>query len=425
MKVGIVQVPSPAGAGVVNFTDAQFSGDVVGGIFLADNATANDTTTATARFGIGATDGTNNISLGFSVVDATAGAGSQGIISSTKSIISYAPGSGVVAPTGALSSVLSNGLAMNLTSASTGRLMSCMLLGGSDIGMKVGSAQFAAATTSQVVTHGLGHAPDIIILLVGEGATGTDTAISSMDVGLWERQNGTAAAYSLFMVNNANPTSFTGYVSNVDSGQLLGNGVTNGNVTITSAGNTTFTITFSAGAGTNVMVGWIAVCGNGIQMASKCFASTIPTSNGTSNIVTGLTSPAQAVLVLPTRMTSVATVVTSDAAGSYGAGFACNRLGVSQYGGAFATSQYNVATSQAKSVASAQYQFASLTDAGAYSANGNISSWGTTLVGNYPTTNGSSLYQAGMAFGMPPASQPGFPYRLQRRTFLPVYIPKY
>lgn len=408
MKCATVQVACPASTGNMDFTDgtAGFSTDVNFALFTTSVATANDTATARGRFGIGFTDGANNFACAMDESDATAGAGAQGIVSTSKCILAYTANSGVAAPVGGFSSLLSNGVRMNITTATTGRLVSATMLGGPDNAAKVGSIQFISSDTSKVITHGLGGTPETIGILIGAGGNGDLTAISGMGFGLYD-SSGTMVGGTIALNNNANPTQDNALINSGETGRVLNvAGSSAATLTVTSVGATQFTITMSAAPGSNVLVGWFALRGTSTPMVSKTFLNSSPTSPGNQVAVSSMSAKPQVIWRWCTRMTAAGSVVTDDTAGAFGLGMACNNNGTTQYGSAFAACQDAVATSAAKNVASNTCAGGTLDNTGAFVTKNTINSWDSGgVTDNFSAVSASALQFAGIALGIPA----GFP----------------
>jgi hypothetical protein len=398
MKVALVQVACPASTGNVDFTDASVSSDLVGAFFFGGIAATNDSTAANAAWSFGATDLTGNVCIAYDGRDNVTGATSQGLASSTKAVQrNSGSGSGVVA---AYSSTLSNGVRMNYSAVTSGALTSALLISGSDTAMKVGSVQYGTSDVFQVVTHGLGGTPDVLIVFVAGNSTGTDVGAQAISAGFWDRTTTNCFTSALRFQSGANPTSGNAYMADVAIGKSLANGSVTNTHTLVSVGATTFTLQRPS-TGTSDFVPWIALRGTGARMVTKAAMVTTPLATGNSTLISGMSGAPQVILTLPTRLQTANALQTDDTTGSYGFGVACNHDGTTtQYASCISTMQDNVATSVSKHMASNTTGLGVLDNTGAYTVKSTVNSWdsgGATL--NYSAVNASALEVIYLAFG--------------------------
>lgn len=401
MKFEVVQGVCPASTGNYDFTGSTPSSDMVGAIFFGSAATANDTNTAQFRFSLGATDLTNNVCVTYGYANGSASAACLSSASSTKCIIQQS-GSGAIAVQAAYSSTLSNGVRLNATTISSGRLDNALLISGSDVAMKVGSQQFISSDTSKTITHGLGGTPDVIILLCGSGVNGTDTSGPALSIGCWDRQSTNQSSVSFFSTAAVNQANITAYASNATAAQLISSpSVVAATCTVTNIGSTTFDITLNTSSGGNQFFCWIALRGTTAQMFSKNILTTLPTSTGNTALMTGMSGRPQAIISIPTRLTSANSLTNSDAAGSLGVCVAAtNDYSASTQGASVHTTKLGVATSLTAHQITTAYSVASLDNSGAYDIQATTGTWDTGgYTPNYTNAGASAFESLVLALG--------------------------
>lgn len=398
MKCAILQQQTPASNGTQDWTDPGVSNDFQGLILWGCEAAANGSTIGNSKFFFGATDGVRNISFDIESIDATAAASANSsTIGSSTACYQRVTSSGVQTVLAAVQSVLATGVRLNysLTDAGT-YLTNGMLLSGSDIEFVVSSVFFNSTDTSKTVTHNDTAAPQLIMAFcaTGNSGTGTDTPFFPQNpvIGLWDGTN--SVGFGMNCTASTNPTALAARMLAGDMGHMIALGADGGNLTISSVGATTFTLTRSA---TNseamfcVFVGIRQKSGAGTWMA-QAGQTTLPTSTGVTPLVTGLPSTPQVLFTFPTRLVTTAFVGNSDTAGSFGMGGACNNAGVTQQGASAFTEKNAVATTVCKSYTTAG-ALLTLDNTGAPVNQATVASWDATDITLNHTAVGASAYE--------------------------------
>lgn len=408
MKTEVVQTLCPGSTGNYDITGTTPNGDMVGAIFISAQTTTDNTNVPSLRWGLGATDLTNNIGISIGAQDATAGAGIRSMLSNTNCLFTANGIGGQSNPIAAYNSTLTNGVRLTTSVVTVNRLTETLLISGTDSAMKVGSQLFGTADTSKVITHGLGGTPDVIILLCSFGQSVNEGDGTGVAVGFWDRTTAAMSGVSFRATTGANPTDIAAYASTAKAGQILAAASSSADITVTSVGSTTFTITLSSAAdATNKYFGWIALRGTVLQMFSKNALVTLPTSTGNTALISGMTGHPQAFLLIPTRLVTSNSVLTDDTAGSFGSCIAVtNDYANTTVGGNASTFQDNVAASSvAKTMLTNTLANLVVDNAGNADIQATVNSWdigGVTL--NYTNAGASAFQAAVLAFGLPLAA---------------------
>jgi hypothetical protein len=401
VKVELIQGVCPGATGNYDFTGSTPSGDMVGAIFFISGAAANNNNNGSLRWALGATDLSGNINVGIGAQDATAGAGIRSMLSNTNCLTVPNGVGAQAAPVGAYSATLSTGVRLTTSTVNANRLTDCLLISGTDVVMKVGSQLFATSDMSKSITHGLGGTPDLIILLCSFGQSVNEGDGTGFSMGFWDRTTTNQSSVSFRATTGANPTDQAAYASSNHAGQILAAASSSADVTLTSIGSTTFTITLSSAAdATNKYFGWIALRGT-TQLFTKNILTAIPTSTGNSTIISGMSGRPQAYLAIPTRLVTSDAIVTDDSSGSFGTSVsATNNYSSTTTGGVSGTYKDNVATSVARNMISNTIGVLSQDNAGALDVQGTVNSWdvgGVTV--NYTNVGATLRQMAVLAFG--------------------------
>lgn len=400
---------------------------MVGALFFNAATTTNDTSVATFRWAMGATDLTSSIGVASGEQDANASAGFRSLLSTSKCIFTTNGQTGnQTDPVGAYGSTLTNGVRMALSSDGTAnRKVTALLISGTDIAMKVGTQAIASGTTSATITHGLGGTPDWIMLWGVFGTSTSEADATGMSVGFWDRTTTNQTCIALRATTGASPTDQAAIVRDNAAGSVLAAAAETCSVTLTSIGSTQFTITLSASAATNTLWGWTALRGASVQMFTKNLLMQNPTSTGTAALVSGMSGKPQAYISLPSRLTTKNAIQTDDSTGSLGfCTAATNDYSTTTYAAAVNTIKDNVATSVAKTRISASNAVLTLDNTGAVDIQATVSSWdsaGVTL--NYTNAGASLFYMPVLAFGMTTPTATYIPRR-QKRINFPIYYPR-
>lgn len=405
MKPALNQQAARATTGTQNWTDASITGDQTLQLFFGTEATANNTTTASGKMVLGATDLTHNAAITNVSLDATsaASANTSSVGSSTASIIRTTSGGGesVIA---AVSATLSNGLTMNYTTADAGTyLYNALSLAGSDHDANQSFAQFATTDTSKVITHGLtGGAPEQLILWITHTSTGTDVAgnPANTTIVFWDGTNSTSVSTN-FSTQPTTPTNLKGRIT-TDAGHYIDNSGTDiATFSIGSVGATTFTLTRSATGSVAAFVSCIAFRHLSGNWSAQAGIATLPTSTGNAAFITGMAVQPQVLITVPTRLTSTALAANSDAAGSLGFCIACNNAGTTQQMATAMTEKNAVATTVSKCYVSNSKALVLLDNTGTPTNLATVQSWdsgGVTL--NHSAVGASGFQVMYLAFGI-------------------------
>lgn len=435
MRVVVVQGACPA-SGTYPFTDSSAAApnsDLVGALFWEGISTTS-ANVASMRFSFGATDLTNNLSLGLAGQDANAGATGQSSLSLANclSMPSTSGSSGVTtAPIAAFGSALSNGISLNPSSYSTGRLTNCLLLSGTDVEMECGSVQFAAGDTNKTIAFSrLGGKADLIILLTSMEQTGGDTTGVGAAIGWYERTGGNMASNSFRFTSGANPTDLIGWCSSNSTAELMSATVSLAHQTVDTFTASGFRIHLSANPGVASLVGWIAIRGKSQQLNTQSSVAALPTATGNTALISNMVAPGPTcVLAMPGRFTTKDAIQHNDTAGHFGLCVATtpDRSATTQ-AASTTTFQYNVATSVAHNKNTLNRFLSTQDDAGADVIVSTVNAWVSTapnaagITVNYSAVNASTIQCPVLAFGLPTTYAEGpFTYTGGAATFTTTY----
>lgn len=377
--------------GTQDITDASVTSDLVAFMPLMTHATATNTLTAKGQLSFGCTDLTNSIAGACGIQDATAGATAKSYGTNVNCLAHTVAGSGAdVLAT--YSSTLSNGVRLNYGNVNgTAYAFGSLLISGSDIAVKVASQVFLATDTVKTITHGHPSAPSAFIIRVQNGAVAVPATSDLCElIGFWDGTNSVGASFN--HNTGSNPTAVSARIIGTDLGRSIrANGerftVTVGNVTAT-----TLDITFSAASTAGAIVEIISFRPLSGSFAAAAGITTLPTGTGNSTFISGMAVKPQLLFTVSTRLTGT-TLDSTDAAGSFGIGVACNNAGSTQQMAVALTSQDNVATSVAKCRTDDSTAVMVLDNTGAVDFAATIQSWDSGGVTINTSNAGASAFE--------------------------------
>lgn len=319
MKVAVVQQAVPTSTGTQDYTDAQFASDVKCAIFLTSKATAANTSTADSVIGMGFTDLGADAWVGMGGADGVATGDLNGQLSGSVCAGRLTGNSGTIQISGTTSgqSHPATGVRVNWTAVDTAMLCTAVLIGGSDVSADLVTGTFTNATApeSVVVNHGLGVTPTHILCITAASSAGATR--NRLSIGAY------IVAANTYVVH-ATDTSGTTSISpgsHIDTDCVAAEAGLSSvayKVTLSSVGASSFTMTATGGATTDVMYFLVLRVLNSVSATAVV---DIPTS-GTATLASGLAVQPKLVLVFPSRRTASGYLAGSDEAGAFGVGVA-------------------------------------------------------------------------------------------------------
>ena len=391
MKQAIIQQAVPGVTGNQDFTDAIFSSDVKAAIFLMSSATATHTNTADFRTAIGLLDGTNQSVAAIYGQDATVGASNWRRNHNAANCVGQTADSSTFTVLGA-GSFISNGARVNYSAVTGSALVTCILIGGSDVTAAKLSCDFTGGgAETKTVNHGGSSAPTAIIAVSHYGTSASTTTRGSIGMGFYA--NGLYGSNNLDRLDAQATEQAQGWVATDlvlrDIGSSYG-------VTISNVGSTSFDVTTSADATTDrvdFLAIWIT---NG---AAKAGTFTTNTTTGSHVAVSGMSKKPSVLLTLPSRQTATG-LDNTDGGGVFGVGAAVNNNGTTQYGLVVGSSDDAAATQVNKSQASNSQMVRILNVSGAAIVGETVQSWDNGgVTANAATADGTAHLIPYLAMG--------------------------
>jgi hypothetical protein len=325
MKAAIVQQAAPTSLGTQDYTDAQFASDLKCAMFFMSRATANNTSSADNIIGIGMTDLVTDAWSGFGSDDGVA-TGDFGNRQDTGICAGRHTGDTSARAIGGTTSGQSHpatGVRVNWTTVDTASLCNALLLGGADVSAKVVAAPFtnAAAPEAVVVTHSLGVTPTFIVCVTANNANAGVDARDRISFGIY---NVAANTYVVHATNTSGTTSISprSYIDTDCIAAQDGTSGTDYEVTISSVGTTSFTMTAS-GQNSDEMQFLVVYVANSFSATALANLAT----SGATTLISGLAGQPTLVFTVLSRRTTTGHLANSDAAGAFGVGVAVDGEG--------------------------------------------------------------------------------------------------
>jgi hypothetical protein len=251
----------------------------------------------------------------------------------------------------------------------------------------------------------------ILITDFGEAAVNTGGG-AQFSWGFYESTGGTAGAVAFAQTQAGSPTT-AGQVVSADLGHQINPTTDSATWSLSGIGSTNVTINRSATASatsTCVLLSFGAQTGTTLFAQAGVFTN--PTSPGAFTPITGLDTP-QVLLTISTRNTTAGSIVTTDAAGSFSLGIACNNAGTIQQTTVSATTKVGVTTSVAKSQVSLDKAMAVLDNTGALQFAATVTSFNSTSISMNCSQNTGAVAAktAYLAFGFVSSGGGGVEFR--------------
>lgn len=331
MKQAVVTQASPNSTGKQSFTNSIFSSDCKLAIFAATKAMDFDVFNTHAYFTVGATDKTSMSAVGFAddnipTTDTKTSSRHSSskcvyLINGTDAGLLEADLTGVSHPT--------TGVEINWTDTDTQEYVSALLLGGSDIEVKLISIDLTNASyTNVTANHGLSGTPDCLIIYghtAGANSISTDGKIS---IGFYDGTNSACMAHGSddAVANSAQ----IGIVRDDAVGCRLGTTGINYNVTVGSMGATSVGLTASAAPSSTHRYDVICIKGGASFEAKVGVFTTRTSGTGTEQVISGMGVAPTTVIFAPSNVLATNGVSTSNTGGYAGIGWAVNNNGTTQ-----------------------------------------------------------------------------------------------
>jgi len=412
MKQAVVTQAIPGSATTQDYLDGTFSSDVKAALFLITGATATDTATAHGRIGIGITDFTNHRVVsessqnGLVATNVTACNTRSGVAS----CIALVETNTSTFTVQATASSQATGARASFSDIDAAQLCSALLLGGSDIEVSVVSIPLTTGSDTNLdVAHGLSGEPDAYIVFNTGFSTGTQ-ADGRVSMGFATRSGSTYThASTTFESDGALTLGNSGvyaYVSDAYCGGRLTATSWHHGVTLSQSATPATTFYASASATLATASTWYCLCIKGVT--AKCGVATLPTGTGSTALVTGMSVAPSVLLTLPTRITTVNSVLQNDDAGFFGLGLAVNNSTQCTAGGV--SSDDNATTTNEKSYLNSAKALVTRSTTGTEVYSATVNSWdagGVTL--NYSAVAGTGTLAPYLAFGTQAAPVAGTP----------------
>lgn len=404
IRIAVVKFAVPTSTGTFDITD---SSGIMGGatpkaaifIMSAHFATNDPGVTASAQIGYGATDGTRQ--FGASYRDRDNQGTSDTFRQSNTTTCVYLRGLGANDTVGVFSAFGTNKITINLTAAPTvARLGLCILLGGADLSVRVGTTGALNGATPTAIT-GVGFEADAILTCaMRDSFSSTELSHAQIAFGCVVNDGSlTQRSIVHFAQDNAPNQSNSGYFTTVASTvQVDTAGINPTEQAITAIGSDGFTV----GAGPTTQFGYVAlnVAGDNVALATV----TTPTSTGdTSHAIAGITP--KFVMGCISSLDAVDTL-ENDTADAASAG--CFAFNTAQQGAVVVSATDDSDNTDSESDCKGVALQCGISGAGAQAISAtyvSMDSGGVTL--NYSVTNGTGRKGWMFAVGTPGASGGG------------------
>jgi len=322
LRVDFLTAASPSSDGNQDFVSDQFSASepIKASVVFAGSPTAVNTTTANARLSVGITDGTTSVGCNIGSDDAAATTVSQATLRNT-SILRLINGAASSQSSATASFVSNTTLRLAWTGPDQNQI-GALMIGGAGVLAHVGVASATDPGTGQTVTvtHSLGSAPNLFIVLTANGTINANSGNGLQSYGIYVPGSSSQACIHWVASSAQAAEQLAGGIdSTFVAAQQNSNATTQlYTVTISSITTTQYGVVFSADADLDA----VAVLALYIPdlVASLQIVDAL-TSVGTTNHITGLASPAQAVINLISRRDGTGSA-TNDTAAIWGIGCA-------------------------------------------------------------------------------------------------------
>jgi hypothetical protein len=332
LKVGGAQAAQPTSAGSVDLTPAVngevadvFADDVAGALAWCTNSTANGIS-AGALLALGFGNGTNEAGLCVAGADAVTTSDWHSRINNTKAIqVRDTAGSATLAE--ADLALITNGISLDYTTAdAVARRISALIFGGTGVECRQVTAAFTSGAGGETVEVDYGTAfagdaqPDFVIAFLNGNAINTNLAQGRSSIGCYARVADTYVALLSSHQDNQTTEQASGIMlTDCIAGEIASgnNSAQNYKVTLGNFDGAahTFDMISSAAASTDGICFFLFYCPN-LAVATGTVA--MPTDTNEFTVHTGLGKRPKCILALPSRLASVDSGSTADAAGFAG-----------------------------------------------------------------------------------------------------------
>lgn len=407
MIPAIIQQAAATSATTQNWTDSSITGtDNIGMLFISSSATAVDTVTAAGKAHLGATDGSHDYAIGFALQDASTTPNAT-MRSVAASIVNLASG-GTATWEAAKTASLTNGITETYSLATTSPpLITALSFAGSDFEIGTADVSFASTDTTKSITHNCTGTPTAFILLVDNGEAAINSGGAVFDTwGFYESAGGTAGGIGFTQTSGASPTVVSAEITS-DLGHFITATTDQATFSLSGIGASTLSINRTAANATTATAVLVSMRAKVGTLVAQAGLGTTPTSMGAFTPVTGVAGAKQVLLTIATRLTTSGSIqASSDSAGSFCVGMACNNQGTIQQATTSATTKHGVTTSVAKSQTSINKAMAITDNTGAYQFTATVTSFNLdgSITMNCTASGGIASKFIYLAFGVVPVA---------------------